>query len=151
MFTLPSSPAASTGPIDFDALLVHFREVQKLHFNDRVKRSMLDTAESGSRDEASCSASAVAKSTPVKRVELDFVRTATADLNPAMATSTEFLIKVGHPEVDLCRAIKSTMSFFRCRAWRNSVSRLYHPGPRLMINETLPTPPTMCDFKFLVI
>lgn len=88
--------------MDFDALLVHFREVQRLHHESRVKEEALvaDTKEPRGATSTANTFTAIttgialgdtaATSTPI---ELGFLQSEEL-ANPLMANSTQFLIKV---------------------------------------------------------
>lgn len=78
--------------VDFDVLLSYFLEVQSRQFQERAKTSMLKTTGSSTNNVVPDNNKNNALESG-SRLQLGFMRVSGLP-NPAMASSTEFLIKV---------------------------------------------------------
>ncbi|KAL5971270.1 hypothetical protein TSMEX_001003 [Taenia solium] len=97
----PVSAASRSGKVNFDALLVHFREVQRLHHETRVREEalMADTRDNRGATPTANTVTANTTSTTLGDtaatsipIELGFFQSGELT-NPMMANSTQFLIK----------------------------------------------------------
>ncbi|KAL5103153.1 hypothetical protein TcWFU_003836 [Taenia crassiceps] len=95
----PVSAASQSGKVNFDTLLVHFREVQCLHHENRVREEtlMADAKENRGATANTTTANTTITvlgdgvATPV-RIKLGFLQSE-EPTNPLIANSTQFLIK----------------------------------------------------------